>query len=273
MSPHVRWLSAVVAVLLLATACSPGGGAEHDTRKDPKASDYVETPAVQSAQRTPDGQISIAGRAAANAIVRLSAPEGQSWGMTAGADGAWTFTAPVGSSPRMLALTSERDGRVVHIDGALILLPSPGLPLVVARPGYGAAAVASFNGKPVIVSLDYDGGGGVMVAGVARPKALVRLFIDGQPEGEAHADAQGRFSAPAVKHPVTPGPHELRVETSDGAVMVPARVERMDPLGGSTYRAIRLEDAWRLDWRAAQDAVQSTVIFDSAASILAGAHP
>lgn len=217
--------------------------------------------------------MTISGRAMVNAIVRLSSPEGQSWGMTSGSDGTWAFTAPVGAAPRMLALTSESEGRVVHIDGALILLPAPGLPLVVARPGYGAAPVTGFKGKPAIVALDYDSGGGAMVAGVARPRALVRLFIDGQPEGETHADAQGRFSAPAVKHPVTPGAHEVRVETNDGAVMVAARVSRVEPLGSMAYRPVREEDAWRLDWRAAQEGVQSTLIFDSAATLLDGAHP
>jgi len=268
-----RMSSLILALCAILVACAPDAGRQAETRKDPKASDYVETPAVQTAQRTPDGLIAISGRAAANAIVRLSAPEGQSWGMTAGSDGAWSFTVPVGAAPRMLALTSESEGRVVHVDGALILLPAPGLPLVVARPGYGAAPVAAFKGKPAIVALDYDSGGGAMVAGVARPGALVRLFIDGQPEGESHADGQGRFSAPAVKHPITPGVHEVRVETSDGAVMVAAQVARTDPLGTSIYRPVRVEDAWRLDWRAAQDGVQSTLVFDSAASLLIGAKP
>ena len=272
-SPAAWSPALIVALLVMASGCAPDSGTNRGAQKDPNASEYVETPAVQSAQRTADGQIAISGRAAANAIVRLSAPEGQSWGMTSGADGAWAFTAPVGASPRMLALTSESEGRVVHVDGALILLPSPGLPLVIARPGYGAAPVASFKGKPAIVALDYDSGGGAMVAGVARPGALVRLFIDGQPEGESHADAQGRFSAPAVKHPVTPGVHEVRVETSDGAVMVAARVSRVEPLRSMAYRPVREEDAWRLDWRAAQDGVQSTLVFDSAAALLVGARP
>jgi hypothetical protein len=263
----------MIGLLVLMGACAPKAETERAARKDPKASDYVETPAVQIAQRTPDGQIAISGRAAANAIVRLSAPEGQSLGMTSGADGAFAFTAPVSAAPRMLALTSEREGRVVHSDGALILLPAPGLPLVVARPGYGAAPVASFKGKPAIISLDYDGGGGAMVAGIARPRALVRLFIDGQLEGEARADALGRFSAPAVKHPLAPGPHAVRVETSDGAVMVAARVSRVEPLLTLAYRAVREEGAWRLDWRAAPKGVQSTLLFDSAATLLEGGRP
>lgn len=263
---------AVSLLLALQMACAPDAGTANDGRKEPKASEYVEAPAVQTVQRTQDGQISITGRAAANAIVRLSAPEGQSWGMTAGADGAWSFTVPIGDAPRMLALTAESEGRVVHVDGALILLPAPALPLVVARSGFGAASIAPFKGKPAIVALDYDSGGGAMVAGIARPGALVRLVVDGQLEGETHADAQGRFSAPAVKGPVAPGVHEVQVETSDGAVMVAARVAKIAPLAGAVYRSTREEDAWRLDWRAASEGAQSTVIFDSAAALLTGAR-
>eukprot|EP01039_Chlorochromonas_danica_P013442 gene13442-15554_t len=78
-SPVSRSWALILAMAVMTAACAPEAATDHEAQKDPMASEYVETPAVQSAQRTSDGQISIFGRAAANAIVRLSAPEGQSW--------------------------------------------------------------------------------------------------------------------------------------------------------------------------------------------------
>ena len=238
-------------------AGQPGAASE------PTAADYVEAPLVLAGGRTPDGLVTVSGRATPDAIVRLSAPEGQSWGMTAGGDGQWSFAVPVGATPRMLSLTAEKAGRSVHVDGAVVLLPAPDTPVIIARPGYGAHPIGLQSARPVIVSLDYDGGGGGIVSGVARAGSVVRLSIDGLDAGGVRTDNQGRFVAPAIKQPLKPGQRLIRVENADGAAQIQTAVEPTGRLDG-VYAARRQADGWRLDWRAGAQAVQSTVIFDSA---------
>lgn len=254
-----------------AQAIAPGGTALPPP-PDPTAADYVEAPVVLAGAHTADGQVTVSGRAAPDSIVRLSAPEGQSWGMTAGGDGQWSFSVPVGDHPRMMALTAEKAGRSVHIDGAVVVLPAPGIPVAVARPGYGARSIGLQSIRPVIMSLDYDGGGGGILAGVARPGSVVHLSIDGLEAAVARTDAQGRFIAPAIKQPLKAGQRMIRVENSDGAAQIQTEVHPPGPLDG-IYAARRQADGWRLDWRSGPRAVQSTVIFDSAQQALAGSRP
>jgi hypothetical protein len=223
----------------------------------------VEAPVVVAGSRTADGLVTVSGRATPDAIVRLSAPDGQSWGMTAGADGQWSFTVPVRGGPRMLALTSEKSGRSVHVDGAVVILPAPDVPVAIARPGYGVRSIGLASVRPVIVSLDYDGGGGGIIAGVARPGSVVHLSIDGLEAAVARTDAQGRFVAPAIKQPLKAGQRMIRVENSDGAAQIQTEARPTGRLDG-VYAAGRQADGWRLDWRSGARAVQSTVIFDSA---------
>ena len=234
---------------------------------DPTAADYIEAPVVLGGGRTRDGLVTVAGKAPPDAIVRLGAPEGQSWGMTAGGDGQWSFAIPLNGAPRMLSLTTEKTGRSVHADGAVLLLPVPGVPVIVARSGYGSRAIGLQSARPVIVTLDYDGGGGGIISGVARPGSVVRLSIDGRDAGGVRADPQGRFVASAVKQPLKAGRRLIRVENADGAAQLETEVQPTGSLAG-VYVARRQPDGWRLDWRSSAQAIQTTVVFDSARQAL-----
>jgi hypothetical protein len=163
----------------------------------------------------------------------------------------------------MLALTSEKSGRSVHIDGAVVILPPPDVLVAIARPGYGVRSIGLQSVRPVIVSLDYDGGGGGIITGVARSGSVIHLSIDGLEAAVVRTDAQGRFIAPAVKQPLKAGQRVIRVENSDGAAQIQTEVQPTGRLDG-VYAARRQPDGWRLDWRSGARAVQSTVIFDSA---------
>jgi hypothetical protein len=249
------------------------GGAKTGTAGDGgdiNPSDTTTAPVVLSAIRSSDGIVQLSGRTQGDAIVRLSSPEGQSWGVTAGPDGIWSFSLPALSQPRMLALTSEKGEHSAHAEGAVILLPAPGVPAVIARSGFGVNALGATTGRPVIEALDYDLGGGAFVSGLARPGAAVRMSIDEQLAGEAKADLKGRFSVPAVRIPMGAGLHRLRVETADGAAEQAAPVEHAPPLEARIYRATRVEAGWRLDWRTPGGGQQSTLVFDSAQAALAG---
>jgi hypothetical protein len=239
---------------------------------DPTAADYIEAPVVLVGGRTRDGLVTVGGKGPPDAIVRLGAPEGQSWGMTAGVDGQWSFAVPLSGAPRMLSLTSDKAGRAVHADGAVVLLPEPGAPVIVARSGYGARPIGLQSLRPVIVALDYDGGGGGIISGVARSGSVVRLSIDGRDAGGVRTDAQGRFVASAVKQPLKPGRRLIRVENADGAAQLDTDVQPTGRLDG-VYAARRQSDGWRLDWRSSAQAIQTTVVFDSSRQALARTLP
>ncbi len=271
---RIAELALSVAVLILPLCgCGQSRGSDNQVASeasgDPQASDYVVAPTVQTAVHTSDAMVTLTGRAAPDSIVRLSSPEGQSWGMTSGPDGAWSFTIPVSREPRMLALTAERAGRDVHAEGAVILLPAGALAGVVARAGYGALAVANPVARPVIVGLDFDGGGGAVASGMAKPGSTVRLFVDDEAAGSGKADAMGRFATPAVNRPLTLGAHRVQVQTPEGAADLQLLVKASAPLNG-VYRATREDGAWRLDWRTPGGGQQSTLIFDSAQRALTG---
>ncbi len=246
------------------TGCGRGGAGLDDHAAGAKALAASDVPRVTGATWAAPGQLAVSGVAAPDAIVRMSSPEGQSWGTTAGADGAWSFTLPVAATPRMVSLSAEQSGRVMHADGALIVSPQPGVPFVIARAGYGSRGPELRRSEPLILALDFDRGGGALISGVAKPGASVRLLVDGAQTGETRASENGEFVVPSISRPLGVGDHQFRVETADGVAVTAAKIQDAPPLT-SAYRATAAAEGWRLDWRTPSGGIQSTLIFASAA--------
>lgn len=259
----------IAGLLLVAllSACGPGGaGGGAQGERSPAAADtgYVAPPTLIAAERRA-GRLLLSGRAPPGARVSLAAPEGGEAVATASEQGLWSIAVPAPvAAPAMYALSARIADRVVRGEGAVLALPPPGPPALVARPGFGAQPLGGPAAGLRIWALDYDAAGGAAVAGLGPAGARVRLSIDGVQAGLTQADARGRFAVLAAAAPMEPGRRRLRVETAAAAEEAQVMVSHAAPLGSSAYRAVREDAGWRVDWARAGGGVQTTLVFDAA---------
>jgi hypothetical protein len=240
----------------------------------PDVTGYLAPPTLTLAARTPDGGLSLSGDAPADAEVRLRDPSGAAFSATAN-DGAWSMQLPPSSAPRMFAFEGETAGRVLHGEGAILVLPPPGPAAVLTRAGYGALVIGPKAGPLRILTMDYDGGGGGAVSGVTTPHAPVRFMLDDRPAGASQADDKGRFTVMdlSTRAPFGPGAHTIRIESQTSAVQGQLVVTPAASLTDTPFQATRETGAWRADWRIPGGGVQTTIVFDAPADARPPAAP
>ncbi|OYX32497.1 MAG: hypothetical protein B7Y99_08445 [Caulobacterales bacterium 32-69-10] len=267
-----RFAPAIPALALAATlaACGPPAppqaAAGTETPDGAPDAGYVAPPEIVSGVRRPQG-LALSGTAPAGAEVQLVAPDGKGGMATADDKGAWSLIVPAPmAAPAMYALSARIGERVVRAEGAVLAVPAPGPPVVLARAGFAALPLEGPLPRLQVTALDYDAGGGAAVAGVGPARARVRLSIDGVEAGLDQSDARGRFAVIGANRPLEPGARRLRVEADGGAQAltadVLAQVSPVAPLNGSAFRAVRQDGGWRVDWARAGGGVQSTFVFD-----------
>ena len=260
-----RTTAGAVLAVLAAVACSPPGPAPQarpaEVAAVRAAEGYMAPPELIGADRR-GGATTLRGRATPGAKISLVSPDGSAAAAIADASGAWSVRLPSPqASPAMYALAAQVGARVLRAEGAVLLAPSPGPPVLVVRAGYAALALGPSEPSPRVVALDYDAGGAAAVAGFTAPRAEVRLSLDGRPAGIDQADANGRFAVLAASAPLNPGPRCLQVEANGSRAEVVAVVSPPGPLQGP-FRAVREAGAWRVDWAPAGGGVQTTLVFD-----------
>ena len=122
----------------------------------------------------------------------------------------------------------------------------------------------------VLVAIEYDPDGQVIISGRTRPGARVLLYIDNLPIGEATAGADGQWSlAPTAE--VAPGLHRLRIDQLDDGGQVVARVEtpfsRADALidlPADRFVVVQPGNSlWRIARRSYGEGVRYSVIYES----------
>ena len=280
--PDLALSCAVLLTGAALSACGPAGGrAGADAAAAPSASTdpasatagYAAPPTLDSAQRGADG-LTLAGEAPAGAQVRLASPSAPPLTAQADGQGHWSLKLATVTAPALFALSAQRGDRLVRGEGALVMLPPPGPPAVLARAGFAALPIGAASASASIVAVDFDAGGGAAVAGFAKPMAGVRLSFDGAAAGLSQADETGRFGVVAANRPLAPGMRRIEIEADGGAraeVSVP--VSRPLALDGQAYRAARLPGAWRIDWAPAGGGVQTTVVFDAPSAAAGGSKP
>ena len=216
------------------------------------------------AVRRPDGGVRLEGRSPPDALVRLLSPETGALGTAADAQGAWVLDLPAAAAPRLYALSADAAGRTLRAEGALAILPAPALAALTLRAGAAAWPAAGAAAGVRLATVDFDGGGGVGAAGLAAPGAQVRLSIDGAAAGAGQADAAGRFALLAVRAPLPPGQHAVRVEAPSGAGEASVATGPGPALGARPYAATRAANGWRIDWAPPGGGVQSRIALDQA---------
>ncbi len=248
-------------------ACHPGSDTSTSARLETNAvadtaaaeQGYVPPPQVMTATVDPAGVIALNGSAGPGAKIELQSPEGERQSTTAQKTGAWVLRLPAVSRPRMFALSETLNGRGVHAEGALIVLPRPGPAALLARAGFGSLPLEHSGAEPSLATIDYDPGGFAAFSGTARPGSTVRLSLDGAPAGLAQVDDMGRYAVLAANHRLSFGPHLAFIETATGDIPRPFQLIHPGPLT-SPYQATAEADGWRVEWAAPGGGVQTTLI-------------
>ena len=217
---------------------------------------YLAPPAVMRATPARDGGVTVAGSAPPRAQVVFSTPEGQSYAATTDGRGAWRVRLPSAPLPRLYALSSLAQGRMVHAEGAVLTIPRGAA--VMVRAGY-AALPLEVGGDTDIVAMDFDPAGFAGVSGTAPPHSAVQLAIDGVAAGVTQADAQGRFALLAANRRLGFGPHDLEAKTGAGVVRRVAVLAPAEPLT-AVYSAQAAPGGWRVEWALNGGGVQTTVL-------------
>ncbi len=120
---------------------------------------------------------------------------------TAGADGAWTFTAPeLGGGAHTVVASSEDDAGNVGEATVNFTVALPGAEIEIKRPVDGDTANSR---RPV-------------VEGVTGPGVEVQISIDGGEPVTVTADGEGRFEY-TIGYDLADGEHTVTARTNDGA--------------------------------------------------------
>lgn len=259
-------LTACAAAMLALSGCSRGavgaGPGADEVPPSAESAGYASPPALVSATRS-EGAVLLEGRAQAGARVKIASPDGQVIQASVGNNGRWRAALP-GAEPRMYALSADVNGRTVRAEGALLTLPQPGPPALLARAGYAVLAPPAAGARgPAITAVDFDAVGSAAVGGTAPPGARVQLAVDGEPSDLDVADPGGRFALVGPRsRPLAPGAHRFAVSSPQGTASVVVVLSPAGPLSGQAMRAIRTEPGWRVDWAVPGGGVQSTVVLD-----------
>ena len=246
------------------TACHPRVDAHVASAAPPAESaqtGYLAPPRVTSAVRLDGGGVALAGRTDPEARVRLQSPDGAAYGVTAGADGTWTLATPPVQGVKLLGVSEVVGSRAVQSMGYLAVLPAPGQAAILLRAGGGSQSLTPAASAPWISAIDFDGGGGAVICGLARPGAPVRVVVDGVVAGEARPDADGHFAV-APTFAVKPGAHQADVQSTLGDGHAGFVISAAPPLSAPSFAGQRQAAGWRIDWLTPAGAPQTTLVFD-----------
>jgi len=234
---------------------------------DEAASAYIVPPELKAAQHSAAGGVELRGTSRPDAQIRLLTSDGGMLSAVADHSGYWEMRAP-SVDPRLFALAEETGGRLVRSRGFIAILPAPGIPALVLRPGAGPHAFGSAHSQPVIGAVDFDRGGAGVVSGLAAPGQALRVQVDGAEVGEGRSDAAGYFSI-SLAEMLKPGAHTavVRAVNDQGQLGQPAQASfEVGPASmplTPPLTAQRLEGGWRIDWVTPGGGVQTTIAFDT----------
>ena len=218
----------------------------------------VVVPSFDIVRVNPDGGMVIAGRAAPQSNVTVTA-DGQKIGSIVADDrGEWVLLPDTKLAPgnHQLAITAQLDGgtAVASEDVVVVVVPQPQvasngqttgqtqgqtqttasnqptqpLAVVVPRNNSGSTVLQApappQSGLLILQSVDYDADGRLVIGGQAPPGEEVRAYLDNRYLGVAKADQSGRWRI-KPEDLVMPGLHSLRIDEVDANGKVVARVE------------------------------------------------
>jgi hypothetical protein len=243
-------------------ACSGDGAADINASNDAaQAGDqgFQLAPDLTGAVRAADGKITLSGRAAPGAAVRLESPTGDAQFATADSRGAWGMVVSASSGARLFALSMSDAGRVSPATGYLFVMPDGAVARLDA--GGGSAMLTPDTATRVSLTLDYDNRAAATLSGAASAGEPESLRVDGIERGQATPDAGGRFVL-ALNEPLTAGSHDFELTGGGRAgVRFSAAISAPAQLQGS-FAAAPIAGGWRVDWVTPGGGEQTTLVFE-----------
>lgn len=254
-------LATSLAALLLA-ACGPGAqnGAKAPDKVDSAEAGYVAPPSLEQVQRSARG-VTLSGKGAPEADVRLRSPNGEVVSGKTDAEGRWSLDVPNEAGVRLFGLSTTRDGRTVQAEGYVMV--AEGGDVALLRAGSGARRLAGSASSPRILAVDFDREGGAVVSGVAAPEAGLNVRVDRVTRGGGQADDAGHFFI-SLDRPLTPGVHDIQVAGEGGETALTVSISAPVPLVSGPVRAERAPQGWRVDWMTPGGGVQTTLLIGGA---------
>lgn len=223
----------------------------------PSESDYQAPPTLSSAARLPGAAMVLTGHAGPGDRVRLASPDGRAVYTEAGRDGVWRLSLPAPAEPRLFGLSMVQNGRTVQAEGYIAVTPQGAAAQL--RSGAGALVLGDATAGPVILAVDFDSKGGVVVSGRASPRAGLDLWVDGVRRGRGAAGPDGVFSL-ALGEPLTFADHQLEVAEGPKRAQATPRLSLASRPSGGPYRATMTRSGWRIDWLTPGGGLQSTLL-------------
>ena len=245
---------------LCALGLSACGGGVRDAVDAPnhEAADagYSAPPEVTGVQPA-GGRVTLTGKAAPGAMVRLASPQGSATEARVSAQGVWTMSVSATPQGGLYALSQRSGGRAIQAEGYLLVTPRGDGALL--RAGAGAVKLGPQLPAAGVTALDFDRAGAAVVSGRGPAGGAISARLDGKKVGESRIDPQGRFAI-ALQAPLPPGAHSIKVfgEAVDASLNVDAA--RAAPLTGGPIRATQTGAGLRVDWMTPGGGVQSTVL-------------
>lgn len=246
----------VAAVLLAACDSSAPGPSKTDDKPDSAEAGYVAPPTVEGVQRAGD-HVTLSGRAAPDADLRLGSPTGEVMMGKVDAKGRWRLNVPIEPDVRLFGLSTTREGRTVQAEGYVMV--SPEGEVAQLRAGAGTRRLAAGSSSPRILSVDVDREGGAVVSGVAAPGAGLNIRVDRVTRGGGRTDEEGRFYI-SLTDSLSPGIHDIQVNGEGGENAVAIAISPAAPLTYGPLRADRTAQGWRIDWMTPGGGVQTTLL-------------
>jgi len=250
------------AAVMLAAAllCACGPSAQGDAKTAPKVDSaeagYVAPPSLETAQRA-SGGMTLSGKGAADADVRLGSPTGEVVVGRSDAQGRWSLTVPNEPGVRLFGLSTTRDGRTVQAEGYVLV--AEGGEVALLRAGAGTRRLTAGSASPRILAIDLDREGGAVVSGVAAPEAGLNIRVDRVTRGGGRADEEGRFFI-SLTDSLSQGVHDIQVAGEGGEDAVAVATSAPAPLVSGPLRAARTTLGWRIDWMTPGGGVQTTLL-------------
>ena len=228
------------------------------------------------------GDLTVAGRAAPNAEIRLYANGDLFATATAIENGDWIIFAEASLKAGPVELTLEMtttDGLTVRSDETIVIFVPEregDKPLVLRTTPGGATEVLQDPRDPSpalgplsIDSIDYDATGTVIFSGRAQPSRVVQLYANRQPVGETVADGGGRWSMTATN--IAPGVYTLLIVQLDEngnrayAIEIPFKRERPEDVELRDGRVIVQpgNSLWRIARSIYGSGFQYTIIYEA----------
>lgn len=225
-----------------------GAGSSQTTAAATPAAPAPVKPSFDVVRVNPNGDTVVAGRADKNAEVTLM-DNGQPIGTaTADGNGQWVLlpNSAMAAGQHSLTLRAQAgSGPVAESDHSVIIIqpapakdiagqpsqvPAGALAIEVPKSGQGPTRVLTMPsgaGKPgelAVATVDYDAQGRAVLAGTAKPKAVINVYLDNKLLGQSTADETGNWSF-VPPEAVAQGLHQLRIDQTDDGGKVTARVE------------------------------------------------